>query len=111
MRKKNYKGRCEKRVLEKCDGVCKTYDPIQRTFADILQSDNNIMYDLLLISACFMNDSNAVNMLDVPLTIIFLIRSNLISAKALTIYFSLRNSVVSIVLLSNSNILESLNVF
>lgn len=43
MRKKNYKGRCEKRVLEKCDGVCKTYDPIQRTFADILQSDINII--------------------------------------------------------------------
>lgn len=43
MRKKNYKGRCEKRVLGKCDGVCKTYDPIQRTFADILQSDINII--------------------------------------------------------------------
>ena len=43
MRKKNYKGRCEKRVLAKCEGVCKTYNPIQHKFADIQQSDNNII--------------------------------------------------------------------
>ena len=24
MRKKNYKGRCEKRKLSKCEGICKT---------------------------------------------------------------------------------------
>ncbi len=42
MRKKNYKGRCEKRTLSKCNGVCKTYDKIQFAYADILQEDKNI---------------------------------------------------------------------
>ena len=28
MRKKNFKGRCEKRVLGKCAEVCSTYDAI-----------------------------------------------------------------------------------
>ena len=32
MRKKNYKGRCEKRKLDKCQGVCKTYDDIQYAY-------------------------------------------------------------------------------
>ena len=43
MRKKNYKGRCEKRKLSKCEGVCKTYDVLQYTFADILEADSDIM--------------------------------------------------------------------
>ncbi len=42
MRKKNYKGRCEKRMLSKCQGICKTYDSIQGSYADILQADSNI---------------------------------------------------------------------
>lgn len=42
MRKKNYKGRCEKRTLSKCPGICKTYDPVQSRFADSLQTDANI---------------------------------------------------------------------
>lgn len=42
MRKKNYKGRCEKRKLEKCQDVCKTYDDIQYAYADILQKNKNI---------------------------------------------------------------------
>ena len=29
MRKKNLKGRCEKRMIEKSKEVCKTYDAIQ----------------------------------------------------------------------------------
>ena len=29
MRRKNFKGRCEKRVLGKCAEVCRTYDAIQ----------------------------------------------------------------------------------
>lgn len=37
MRKKNYKGRCEKVSLSKCQGVCKTYDPIQMAYANILR--------------------------------------------------------------------------
>ena len=32
MRKKNYKGRCEKRVLSKCIGICRTYDALQYAY-------------------------------------------------------------------------------
>lgn len=39
MRRKNYKGRCEKRSLSKCPVVCKTYDALQFRFADLLQDD------------------------------------------------------------------------
>lgn len=37
MRKKNYKGKCQKRVLSKCQGVCRTYDSIQYAYACKLQ--------------------------------------------------------------------------
>lgn len=37
MRKRNYKGRCQKRKLEKCKDVCRTYDDIQYAYAEILQ--------------------------------------------------------------------------
>ena len=43
MRKKNYKGRCEKRKLSKCEGVCKTYDALQYVYADMLEIDNDIV--------------------------------------------------------------------
>lgn len=43
MRKKNFKGRCEKKTLRKCKGVCKTYDKIQSAYADILQNDDDII--------------------------------------------------------------------
>ena len=43
MRKKNYKGRCEKRKLSKCEGVCKTYDALQYAYADMLEADNDII--------------------------------------------------------------------
>ena len=39
MRKKNYKGRCEKKFISKCDTICKTYDPIQS--AHVTQLDGN----------------------------------------------------------------------
>lgn len=39
MKKKNFKGRCEKRKLGKCEEVCKTYSPIQTAYAGILQND------------------------------------------------------------------------
>ena len=39
MRKQNYKGRCEKRTLSKCKEVCKTYDPIQNVYADVLEQN------------------------------------------------------------------------
>ena len=42
MRKKNYKGRCEKRVLSKCQGICRTYDEIQYAYANMLEKDNTI---------------------------------------------------------------------
>jgi len=37
VRKKKFKGRCEKRVIAKCNEVCRTYDVIQYAYADILQ--------------------------------------------------------------------------
>ena len=40
MRKKNLKGRCEKRMIEKSKEVCKTYDAIQYAYADLLQMSN-----------------------------------------------------------------------
>ena len=42
MRKKNFKGRCEKRVIGKCAEVCRTYDPLQFAYADLLQADDGI---------------------------------------------------------------------
>lgn len=42
MRKRNYKGRCEKRTISKCEDICRTYDAIQYAYADILQSNENI---------------------------------------------------------------------
>lgn len=42
MRKKNYKGRCEKRSLNKCKEICRTYDNIQSAYADILQQNESI---------------------------------------------------------------------
>lgn len=42
MRKKGYKGRCEKRSLPKFEGVCKTFDPIQYAYADILSGNKDI---------------------------------------------------------------------
>lgn len=42
MRKKNYKGRCEKRTLSKCKEICRTYDSIQSVYADLLQQNDSI---------------------------------------------------------------------
>ena len=42
MRKKNYKGRCEKQSLEKFTTICKTYDPIQSAYANILVKNKDI---------------------------------------------------------------------
>ncbi len=42
VRKKNYKGRCVKREVNKCSDICRTYDPIQSAYADILASDDEI---------------------------------------------------------------------
>ena len=42
MRKKNFKGRCEKRSLDKFTTICKTYDPIQTAYANILVENKDI---------------------------------------------------------------------
>ena len=42
MRKKNYKGRCEKRIISKCKDVCKTYDAIQYAYSEVLEQDKNV---------------------------------------------------------------------
>ena len=42
MRKKNYKGRCEKQSLEKFTTICKTYDPIQSAYANILVKNKDV---------------------------------------------------------------------
>lgn len=43
MRKKSYKGRCEKRMLSKCSSICRTYDSIQTSYAEILENDPDIV--------------------------------------------------------------------
>ena len=42
MRRKTYKGRCEKRNLEKFTSICKTYDPIQSAYSNILVINKDI---------------------------------------------------------------------
>lgn len=42
MKKNNYKGRCEKRSIPKCEGVCKTYDALQSRMVDILSEDEDV---------------------------------------------------------------------
>ena len=42
MRRKNYKGRCEKRTLTKCQEVVRTYDEIQYAYADVLERNENV---------------------------------------------------------------------
>jgi len=42
MRKRGFKGRCDKRTLSKCKEVCRTYDPIQYAYADKLQENDEI---------------------------------------------------------------------
>lgn len=42
MRKKNFKGRCEKRIISKCSEVCRTYDAIQYAYADLLQESDEV---------------------------------------------------------------------
>ena len=42
MRKKNYKGRCEKRSLSKSQEVCRLYDDIQSRYVALLQNCQEI---------------------------------------------------------------------
>lgn len=43
MRKKNYKGRCEKQYLEKFATICKTYEPLQSRYASILVENKDVV--------------------------------------------------------------------
>ena len=43
MRKKNYKGRCEKRLINKCRLHCKTYDAIQAAYVEMLDKDPSVV--------------------------------------------------------------------
>lgn len=43
MRKKNYKGRCEKRSVSKCQTVCRIYDLIQSRYLDMLQENDDVI--------------------------------------------------------------------
>jgi len=43
MRKKKFKGRCEKRGIPKCTEVCRTYDAIQYAYADLLQASDEVV--------------------------------------------------------------------
>lgn len=42
MRKRNYKGRCEKRKIPKVDGICATYDKVQSATVDYLALQGEI---------------------------------------------------------------------
>lgn len=42
MRKKNFKSRCEKRTISKCEEVCRTFAPIQYACSDVLQASENL---------------------------------------------------------------------
>ena len=42
MRKKGFKGRCEKKTLSKSTEICRTYDPIQSMYAEKLQESPDI---------------------------------------------------------------------
>lgn len=43
MRRKSYKGRCEKRMLSKCREVCRAYDVIQSAYADLLEQEDGVI--------------------------------------------------------------------
>jgi len=42
VRKKNFKGRCEKRQLNRCEDICRTFDNIQYAYADYLSGNDDI---------------------------------------------------------------------
>ena len=43
MRKQDYKGRCEKRQLSKCEGVFKSYDALQTKYALMLEDNEDVI--------------------------------------------------------------------
>ena len=64
MRKVNFKGRCEKRVLSKCKSVFKSYDPIQNAYAEVLEANMDIVEiqcNVPLESDCISSSKGARN--------------------------------------------------
>lgn len=43
MKKVNYKGRCEKRKVLKCEDICRTYNKIQSAYVDVLENDEDVI--------------------------------------------------------------------
>lgn len=43
MRKKNYKGRCEKKSVQKCNEIFKAYDAVQSAYVNVLSSRDDII--------------------------------------------------------------------
>ena len=41
MKKINYKGRCEKRKVSKCEDICRTYSKIQSAMVDMLENNDD----------------------------------------------------------------------
>ena len=42
MRKKDFKGRCIKKAISKSKEICRTYDPIQEKYLDLLQDREDV---------------------------------------------------------------------
>ena len=43
MKKINYKGRCEKRKVSKCEEICRTYSKIQSAMVDMLENNDEVV--------------------------------------------------------------------
>ena len=43
MKAKNIRGRCIKIKLDKCEEVCRFYDELQKTYAEILQDNDDVI--------------------------------------------------------------------
>lgn len=50
MRKKNYKGRCEKVSVSKSEDVCRLYSEIQKKYLDMLEENQEIKEIQYLVS-------------------------------------------------------------
>lgn len=42
MQKKNFKGRCLKKQLSKCEGVCRTFSVLADAYAEALENNEEI---------------------------------------------------------------------
>lgn len=56
MRKKNFKGRCEKITVTKSKSICKTYDDLQRSYLEKLEAVLDSLPDYMSDFVCVKND-------------------------------------------------------